>query len=92
MKILYLILGTATQGVKNKILDKTSFIRQAGAEVTVLLITGSHEAVETGKNIEVLTVDHTSIQKLGRLIFLWRFSILFEHKKTFTALSGYLTG
>lgn len=92
MKLLYLVFGGQQQGVKKKILDKTSFIRKAGIHVSVLFVVDKEDdnSYATDGTYDVLEIDSTLARCFSGLPFLWRTSILLTQRGTYAAVSAYL--
>jgi hypothetical protein len=88
MKILYLILGGATEGVINKIKDKTAFMTQAGAEVSILIVSDTNDTVEG--DMMVLNVRPSYARTFSSISFAWRFVIFFEQKNIYDTLADFL--
>jgi glycosyltransferase involved in cell wall biosynthesis len=90
MKILYLILGAPTEGVKKKIYDKVAFLRKADADVSILIVLNADDALDTGNDAELLRIDNSSALFFSGMFFFWRLSILFEQRNIYRAVSAYL--
>jgi hypothetical protein len=83
VKVTYLTIGEASAGVSKKLKDKTESLREAGLDVHLVLV-GADKNV-TSDTITQLEVNQSLSQKIGRLFFLWRFSVMFEQRALYKA-------
>jgi hypothetical protein len=78
VKVTYLTIGEASAGVSKKLKDKTESLREAGLDVHLVMVGADKNA--TSSTITQLDVNQSLSQKIGRLFFLWRFSIVLEQR------------
>jgi hypothetical protein len=78
VKVTYLTIGEASAGVSKKLKDKTESLREAGLDVHLVMIGADKNA--TSDTITQLEVNQSLSQKIGRLFFLWRFSVMLEQR------------
>jgi hypothetical protein len=91
MKILYLILGAPSEGVKKKIYDKARFLRKAHGDVSILIVLGNRDEFNGDNQTDLLRVDRSPVSFLPRMPFFWRLSVVVEQRQIYRAVAAYLS-
>lgn len=90
MKILYLILGAPTGGVRKKIYDKAEFIRRAHGDLAIAVVLGDTEAYQVQNGDHLVRVNYSSARRFSRFRFFWRLTLFLEQEKTYRAIGAFL--
>ncbi len=91
MRIIYLVIGGASGGVKKKLKDKTELLKNSGLDVSLAFTTLDYSE-RAGDQHYPIHVDNSISSFLGKIRIIWRLSVFFEQWETYKAIKTFLRG
>lgn len=90
MNILYISIGVSTAGVRKKLEDKVTAIREQGVSCRLCVVVPHTYTGDNTAETDVVKVDYTPAERVSQWPLLWRLSVVIEQWLTYRELHAYL--